>query len=76
MSDSAAKIREFLQNNAGVDVNSVSDEDPLFTSGLVDSFALIELLAFLENELNAQVDVSELGIDELDTISSLSKLVG
>lgn len=76
MSDAVNKIRLFLKNDIGIDTESLSDTDTLFTSGLVDSFSLIELLMFLENDLNTKVDIAELGLDDLDTITALSKLAG
>ncbi len=75
MSTVKNKIREFLINDLGLSVGTIGDDEPLFTSGLIDSFALIELLSFLESELNYKIDLAELSIDELDTINALSKLV-
>lgn len=69
------KIRQFLNNDLGLNVQAIGDDEALFTSGLIDSFALIELLSFLESELNYKIDLAELGIDELDTINALAKLV-
>lgn len=69
------KIRKFLINDLGLNVEAIGDDEALFTSGLIDSFALIELLSFLESELNYKIDLAELSIDELDTINALAKLV-
>lgn len=69
------KIRKFLTNDLGLNVEAIGDDEALFTSGLIDSFALIELLSFLESELNYKIDLAELSIDELDTINALAKLV-
>jgi len=74
MSEVESKIRGFLGKDLGLDVDSLESDTPLFTSGLVDSFSLIELLSFLESDLKVQIDITEVGIDELDSIGSLTKL--
>ncbi|WP_428241882.1 acyl carrier protein [Gynuella sp.] len=75
MSDYQSKIREHIASELGIDLSSVNDSDPLFTSGLIDSFALIELLAFLEQELGADIDIADIDIDKIDTIDAIAKLV-
>jgi len=75
MGDAKSKIREFLNKELGVQIDAVSDDDLLFTSGLIDSFSLIEMLAFMESEFNRKIDITDLNIDELDTINALTNLV-
>ncbi|MFV8781409.1 acyl carrier protein [Microbulbifer sp. SA54] len=69
------KIKNYIASDLGIDMSKTGYADPLFTSGLMDSFALIELLAFMEQELGAEVDVSEIYIDKIDSIDSLSALI-
>lgn len=68
------KIREFLQRNLGIDAQKLSDDDALFTSGIIDSFAFLEMLSFLEKDLGCKIDLVELNIEQLDSIEALSKL--
>ena len=68
------RIREYLENDLGVNVSSIKDDDLLFTSGLIDSFALIELLSFLESEFSCKIDIAQLSLDDLDTIEALSAI--
>ena len=75
MSDVRTKIKKFLQESLEVDMSSVTDSEELFTSGLIDSFALIELLGFMESELNFTVDFADMMVDDFDTIDALVKLV-
>ena len=75
MNDHRQKIRAYITSELGIDLSSSSDSDPLFTSGLIDSFALIELLAFLEQELGSEIDIAEIDIEKIDTIHSLAALV-
>ena len=75
VSDVRTKIKNFLEENLEVDVSSLIDSEELFTSGLIDSFALIELLGFMENELHFTVNFADMTVDDFDTIDALVKLV-
>ena len=75
MSDVRTKIKKFLEDSLDVDVSEISDSEELFTSGLIDSFALIELLGFMEHELNFIVNFADMVVDDFDTIDALVKLV-
>jgi len=75
MSSINEKLRKFLNKELGLDVKNMGDDEALFTSGLVDSFSLIELLAFVENDLNVKIDIADVSIDDLDTISALATLI-
>jgi acyl carrier protein len=75
MEDKVKKIKSFLSTDLGIDVSGIGDDSPLFTSGVIDSFALIELLAFLESDLNVEIDIADLDIEKLDTVNSIVKLI-
>lgn len=74
MSKAQEKIRHFLTQNLGLDLAGIKDDSPLFTSGVVDSFALFELLSYLETEFNCKIDIADLNINDLDTISGIAGL--
>jgi len=67
-------IRSFLEKDLGLDLAQVQDDSPLFTSGMIDSFALLELMAFMEGEFGAKIDITDLSIEQLDTIDALVTL--
>ena len=75
MSDVRTKIKKFLEESLDVDISSLSDSEELFTSGLIDSFSLIELLGFLESDLNFTVNFADMVVDDFDTVDALVKLV-
>jgi acyl carrier protein len=50
-------------------------EDPLISSGLIDSFHLVDLSVFIEEEFGVQIDDTELNANTFDTISQLSELI-
>lgn len=70
-----SRIRKFLEQDDEVEIDKISDTDTLFTSGLIDSYSLIELLSFMESEFGYVVDFEQLTIDDFDTIEALVNLV-
>ena len=54
------KLREYLGNDLHVDLSEVDDQSPLFTSGIVDSFAIVELMLFLETQLGTKLDPEDI----------------
>ena len=69
------QIRAFLNNDLGLSLDDSSNTSPLFSSGLIDSFALIEILVFLESEFNCRIDLNDLSIDDIDCIDSIANLI-
>lgn len=71
----SVSIREFLQDDLAVDTTDLSDDCPLFSSGLVDSFALVSLMTYLEDEGDIRVSASEVTLDNMDSISRVLKYI-
>ena len=65
------KILEFLRSKTRADLSKVEDETELFSTGLVDSFAMIDLLFWLEQQTGARVGPEDVSIDNLDTITRI-----
>jgi len=54
---------------------SISDEDSLRTSGIVDSTGVMNLIAFVESHFNLVLDDDDLVSKNFDTINGLCNLV-
>ena len=50
-------------------------DDSLFSSGIVDSFGVLELIAFLEDTFHIVIDPSRHELTEFDTINKIAVLV-
>ena len=48
---------------------------PLLSSGLIDSFHLIDLALFVEEKFGVRIDDSELNKDTFDTLDELTALI-
>jgi acyl carrier protein len=66
---------EFLEADLGVDVTDVGAETPLFSSQLVDSFALVNLMMFLERESGIRIAPADVNLDNMDTIGRMLRYV-
>ena len=50
-------------------------DDPLFSSGIIDSFGVLELIAFLEDQFAVSIDPSRHELTEFDTVNKIIELV-
>jgi acyl carrier protein len=49
----------------------LKDDEPLFESGIIDSLGLIKLLAFVEENFNVSIDMSEIMIENFNTLNDI-----
>ena len=76
--DNKIKLKTFLRDlladyGAGPDFG---DDDPLVTSGILDSQAVLRMVVFLEDEFG--IDLAERGFDQndFDSLTTIMRLVG
>jgi acyl carrier protein len=53
----------------------IGTQEPLISSGLVDSFSLVDLSLFIQDNFGVRIDDTELNVDTFDTIDQLAALV-
>jgi len=53
----------------------IAPDEPLISSGLIDSFHLVDLSLFVEQTFGARIDDAELNKDTFDTLSQLAVLI-
>jgi acyl carrier protein len=53
----------------------IAPEEPLISSGLIDSFSLVDLALFIEDTFRVHVDDTELNAATFDTLVQLSDLI-
>jgi acyl carrier protein len=62
------KIRQFVARDLlGEPDLDLGDDEAIFSSGLVDSFSAVRLLAFLHQEF--QLPTDGVGLEDLDTLN-------
>ncbi len=53
----------------------LGNADPLISSGLIDSFHLVDLALYVEEHYNVKIDDMELNATTFDTLDQLSELI-
>lgn len=53
----------------------IGPTDPLISTGLIDSFGLVDLSMLVEDEYNVRIADSELNQDTFDTLDQLAALI-
>ncbi len=64
-------LRRFICDELGYDPSEIADDTLLFTSGLVDSFTFVGLVALIENRLGQQLDPRGITVENFDSIDRI-----
>jgi acyl carrier protein len=54
---------------------SISPTEPIISSGLIDSFCLVDLAIFVEDSYGVHIDDTELNRETFDTLEQLADLI-
>ncbi len=54
---------------------TIAPDEPLISSGLVDSFSLVDLALFVEETFGVRIDDTELTAQVFDTVAQLADLI-
>jgi acyl carrier protein len=54
---------------------TIQPDEPLISSGLVDSFSLVDLSLFIEKTYKVTIDDTELNRETFDSLSQLANLI-
>jgi acyl carrier protein len=60
---------------AGIPGGEVRFDHPLISSGIIDSFGLLETIAFLEDSFHVTIDPSRQDFSEFDTVNGMIAVV-
>ena len=59
----------------GEDPDELTDQTPLITGGILDSIRTLKLVVFLEDHFDVSVDAHEAGVDNLDSVGQIARLI-
>lgn len=73
-------ILPVLQQHVAVEVihqpkRAIQPDEPLISSGLIDSFHLVDLALFVEDTFGVVIDDAELNSGVFDTLNQLAALI-
>jgi len=77
MDTALSTIRRFIlcTHLPGESPDTLSDDTPLQSSGILDSLAAVGLITFLEKEFQVELDVYDTAIERVDTIRDTASTV-
>jgi acyl carrier protein len=64
-------IRAFLHEKLSVDVSAITDTTPILSESYIDSFSLVELLAFIEQQESIIINAIDVNLSNFDTIQGM-----
>lgn len=65
-------LKQFLP---GEDPSELTDQTPLITGGILDSIRTLKLVVFLEDRFNVTVEAHEAGVENLDSVGQIARLI-
>ena len=65
-------LNEFLP---GEDPAGLTNSTPLMTTGILDSIAVLKVVTFLEEQFGIRIEPHEAVVDNLNTLSDMTRLV-
>jgi len=71
MAVDALKLQDFLVDDLGISRSDVGADALLFSTGVVDSFALVTLMTYLERETGRFIEPGDITLDNFDSISRI-----
>jgi acyl carrier protein len=77
MSEIQSAVRDYILNEflPGESPDELADDTPLITGGVLDSISTLKLVAFLEDRFAITVEAHEAGVENLDSIGQIARLV-
>jgi acyl carrier protein len=76
MSDVIAQLSAFVSTNILKQPNRVIESsEPLISSGLIDSFSLMDLALFVEDAFGVRIEDTELNAGTFDNLNQLASLI-
>ena len=71
MSITQEDLMKFLSNDLAIDCSKVNADTLLFSSGLVDSFSLVSIMTYIEDEGGVTISPSDVKLENFDSISRI-----
>lgn len=75
MSELEKSIADYLADEFQVDPSGIDADTPIISSGLIDSFAMVELLLHIETVAGRKVDPGDVTLENLDTIGRIAGFI-
>src|SRR4051812_17440762 len=75
MNDIVVKLSEFLTKELNLSESDLAPGTPLFSTGLIDSFALVTLLGHIEKAFGVHISATDVSLENFDTLDRIEDYV-
>lgn len=77
MTDTMQTVKDFILKTflPGEDPSALTESTPLITSGILDSLATLDLVAFLESQYGLEFAANEVDVSRLGTLTDIARIV-
>ncbi|MCI0554310.1 MAG: acyl carrier protein [Anaerolineae bacterium] len=76
MSETITKLSKFISGSILKQPSrAVDPSEPLISSGLIDSFSLMDVALFVEDNFGVRIEDTELNADTFDNLTQLASLI-
>jgi len=76
VADVKTQVREFIASEIMYDESpAVLTDDTKLLGGIMDSLGLMQLVSYLEEQFEVEIDDSEVTVDNFQTINDIDRLV-
>ena len=73
--DIERELIAFLVDELGLNHDSVSESTTLFTSGVLSSIELIQLMATIDQKYGVLIEFGNMSVDVVDTVAKLARYI-
>jgi acyl carrier protein len=70
------RIVNYISERVGASAATVAESDGLFSEGLLDSMAVMDLVSFVEREAGVRFSTTDISLENLDSVGNLMRFVG
>ena len=68
-------LLEYFDEQMGLDTTEIDDQTLLFSSNVLDSFSLVDLMMFIEKEAGIKIEPLEVTLDNFDSMERIFNFV-
>ena len=69
------ELLDYIGERARLDRKALSVDTQLFSTGVLDSIAVLEMTAFIERKTGIRYDATEIRLDNLDSVAQIMKFI-
>lgn len=67
-------IREYIQKEIA-NGREISNDESLLVAGVLDSLAVVKLVAYVENEFDVEIPDSDFDPDNFESVATITQLI-